>query len=189
MAFFIILSPFFVHAALLMVTSAAISLFAGAVVALALVAYDLWHGRAVKLLTAGTALTFTALGSYLTVIDSNWSDHCVRLAIDISVLAMILLSLAMRLPFTIQYAREQVEPDVVHEPGFIRINYVLTWVWVGAIVLMLIADILMLTLPSAPLWVGLGLTFAARNAAVYFTKWYPEHRIARLEARERAGQA
>lgn len=189
MAFFIILSPFFVHAGLLMVTSAAISLFAGAVMALVLVAYDLWYGRAVKLLAAGTALTFTALGSYLTVVDSHWSDHSVRLAIDISVLAMILLSLALRLPFTMQYAREQVEPDVVHEPGFIRINYVLTWVWVGAIVLMLIADILMLTVPTAPLWVGLVVTFAARNAAVYFTKWYPEHRLAQLEARERTGQA
>lgn len=189
MAFFIILSPFLVHAGLLLVTSAAISLFAGAAVALALVAYDLWYGRAVKLLAAGTALTFIALGSYLALIESQWSDHSVRLAINISVLAIILLSLAIRLPFTIQYAREQVEPDVAREPGFIRLNYVLTWAWVGAIVLMLIADILMLTMPSAPLWVGLGLTFAARNAAVYFTKWYPEHRLAQLEAKEREGRA
>ena len=188
MAFFIILSPYLAHAGLMMVASAATSLFAGAAVALALVAYDLWRGRTVKLLAAGTALTFIVLGSYLALIDSPWSDHSVHLAINISVLAIILLSLTIRQPFTIQYAREQVEPEIAREPTFIRINYVLTWVWVAALVLMLIADILMLTIPSAPLWVGLGLTFAARNAAVYFTKWYPEHRIAQIEAEQRAGR-
>lgn len=188
MAFFIILSPYLAHAGLMMVTSAAISLFAGGAVALALVAYDLWYGRTVKLLAAGTALTFIALGSHLALIESPWSDHSVHLAINISVLAIILLSLTIRQPFTIQYAREQVEPDIARKPNFIRINYVLTWVWVAALVLMLIADILMLTIPSAPLWVGLGLTFAARNAAVYFTKWYPEYRIAQIETEQRTGR-
>lgn len=189
MALFIILSPYLAHTGLMMIASEATSLFAGAAVALALVAYDLWHGRAVKLLAAGTALTFTALGSYLTLIDSPWSNHSINLAINASVLAIIVLSLAIRLPFTIQYAREQVEPDVAQEPVFIRINYVLTWVWVGAVGLMLVANILMLTFPSAPVWVGLGLTFAARNAAVYFTRWYPEHRVAQLGAKQRPGAA
>lgn len=184
MAFFIILSPFFVYAALVSVTSAAISLFAGAAVALALIAHDLWRGRSVKLLAAGIALTFSALGGYLTMIEGEWSAFSIRLAIDLCVLAIVLVSLAIRLPFTVQYAREQVAPEVALEPGFMRVNYILTWAWVGAIVLMLIADILMLTIPSAPFWVGLGITFAVRNAAVYFTKWYPDHWVAKFEAKQ-----
>jgi hypothetical protein len=34
-------------------------------------------------------------------------------------------------------------------------------------------------LPSLPFWVGLGIGIAARNSAVYFTKWYPAYRRAK----------
>jgi hypothetical protein len=48
---------------------------------------------------------------------------------------------------------------------------------------MLVADILMIFAPSLPLWVGVGIAFAARNAAIYFTKWYPQYRRTRIAAR------
>jgi hypothetical protein len=41
---------------------------------------------------------------------------------------------------------------------------------------MLVADIVAIYLPSFPLWAGAGIAFAARNGAIYFTKWYPKHR-------------
>ena len=40
---------------------------------------------------------------------------------------------------------------------------------------MLLADALIIYLPSLPVWVGAGMAFAARNGAVYFTKWYPQY--------------
>ncbi|ETR75801.1 hypothetical protein X566_24375 [Afipia sp. P52-10] len=179
MAFFIIFSPFIICAGLLMVAGAATSLFAGAAAAIALVAYDFWLGRTIKLLAAGTAMTFSALGCYLMAIDGEWSHISVRVAINISVLAIALFSVAIKEPFTIQYAREQVEPAVTRDPGFIRVNYILTWTWIGAIVLMLMSNLLMLTIPAAPLWIGLAATFALRNAAVTFTKLYTEYWIAK----------
>ena len=33
----------------------------------------------------------------------------------------------------------------------------------------------MLYVPGLPFWSGLAIAFAARNSAVYFTKWYPEY--------------
>jgi hypothetical protein len=33
--------------------------------------------------------------------------------------------------------------------------------------------------PSLPLWSGLVIAFAARNSAVYFTKWYPKRQRAK----------
>jgi hypothetical protein len=33
--------------------------------------------------------------------------------------------------------------------------------------------------PSLPLWVGIAIAFAARNSAVYFTRWYPQYRRAK----------
>ena len=95
---------------------------------------------------------------------------------------MALVSLAIRFPFTLQYAREVVDAETAMLPGFIRANYVITWAWTGCMVLMMIGNILMIYLPGLPLWSGLLIAFAARNSAVYFTKWYPEYRRAKYGA-------
>jgi len=86
-----------------------------------------------------------------------------------------LASIAIRFPFTLQYAREAVDAETLKLPGFMRANYIITWAWTGAFVLMLIANLLMIYLPSLPFWVGLGIGVAARNSAVYFTQMYPSY--------------
>ena len=49
--------------------------------------------------------------------------------------------------------------------------------------LMLLANAAILYVPGLPIWLGLAVAFAARNSAVYFTRWYPAR--VRLEARRR----
>ena len=61
-------------------------------------------------------------------------------------------------------------------PGFLTANYIITAAWTGAFLLMMIANVLMIYVPGLPLWSGLVIAFAARNSALYFTKWYPEYR-------------
>ena len=39
--------------------------------------------------------------------------------------------------------------------------------------------IVVIYVPSLPLWVGIAIAFAARNSAVYFTRWYPQYRRAK----------
>ena len=97
-------------------------------------------------------------------------------------LAIALMSLAIRRPFTLQYALEVVDAETAKLPGFMRANYIITWAWTGAFVLMMAANVLMIYVPGLPLWSGLAIVFAARNSAVYFTKWYPEHRRAKYAA-------
>jgi hypothetical protein len=65
-------------------------------------------------------------------------------------------------------------------PDFRRANYVITWVWSAAFVLMVMANVLMLYLPGLPLWCGIVIAFAARNSALYFTKWYPDYQRAKF---------
>jgi hypothetical protein len=175
MMLFLIIAPFATFATLMLLLPAQFSLAAGAVVALGAIVWDLAHGRSVKLLSLGALTLFSAIGGYLTLVDANWSSTAVRLAVDGGVLAMALGSLAVRFPFTLQYAREVVEPEVMKLPSFMRVNYILTWVWTSAFVLMLVADVVAIYLPSFPLWAGAGIAFAARNGAIYFTKWYPKH--------------
>jgi len=97
-------------------------------------------------------------------------------------LAISLASLVSRKPFTLQYAREMVDAETAQLPGFLRANYIITWAWTGAFVLMMIANVLTIYVPGWPLWSGIVIAFAARNSAVYFTKWYPLHRRAKYAA-------
>jgi hypothetical protein len=174
MSFFLILLPFFAFASLTWVTSVTTSLFASTAVALALIVRERINGESAKVFNIAAVVIFGGLGVYMLLTRSELSISSVRMALDAAILIVVLTSIALRFPFTLQYAREQVAPDVASKPEFIRVNYILTWAWAGAFVLMLVADIVSIWWPSAPLWTCIAVTFAARNAAVQFTKWYAQ---------------
>jgi hypothetical protein len=180
MTIFLILAPFGAFTTLMLVASAAVSLFAAAAICLMVIACDILRGRSIKMLGAGSAILFAALGLYLTLVDSGLSSSAVKLTVDAGVLAISLASLAVRQPFTLQYAREVVDAETARLPGFLSANYVITWAWTAAFLLMLMANVLLIYVPGLPLWSGLMIAFAARNTAVYFTKWYPKHRREQL---------
>lgn len=162
-------SPFIVFAVLMRTTSAPVALFAAAAVAIVLTARDLMQGRTIKILEMGTVLLFAALGIYVTMTRGEWSIVGVRLAVDVGLLAIVLVSMAVRRPFTLQYAREQVPADVAQMPGFIRTNTIITAVWAAAFAVMVLADVIMLYATDVPLSVGIVVTIAALYGAVRFT--------------------
>lgn len=182
MATFLILAPFGAFALLMLVTSAATSLFVAAALSLGIVVWDAARGGSVKMLGAGCVLLFAGIGCYVALIDGHCSQTALRIAVDLGVLAIALLSLVIRSPFTLQYAREQVDSAITQLPGFLAANYVITWAWTFAFVLILLADTLAMFMPGLPLWIGFATAFAARNAALYFTRWYPQYRRAKIAA-------
>jgi len=182
MMIFLILAPYGAFAGLMLLTSAAVSLFAAAAICLMVVARDVFRGRAIKVLGAGSAVLFLALGGYLTLVDSSLSGSAVKLTVDSGMLAISLVSLAIRRPFTLQYAREMVDAETAELPDFLKANYIITGAWTLAFVLMVMANVLLIYLPGLPLWCGIAIAFAARNSALYFTKWYPQYQRTKLAA-------
>jgi len=182
MTIFLILAPYGAFAALMLVSSATVSLFAGAAMCLVAIAFDVLGGRSIKVLGAGSAILFAVLGSYLALTGAVWSSSAVKLTVDSGVLAVTLASLAVRKPFTLQYAREMADAQTAQLPDFLTANYVITWAWALALVLMMTANALLIYVPGLPLWSGIAIAIAARNTAVYFTRWYPQHRKAKLAA-------
>jgi hypothetical protein len=182
MTIFLILAPYGAFAALMLFTSAAVSLFASAAICLMVIAWDVFNRRSIKMLGAGSAILFAALGCYVTLFDSGLTTTGVKLAVDSGVLAISLLTIAIRRPFTLQYAREVVDAETARLPGFKKANYVITWAWTAAFVLMVLANVMLIYLPGLPLWPGIVVAFAARNTAIYFTKWYPEYHRAKFAA-------
>ena len=69
------------------------------------------RGRSIKMLGAGSAIVFAAIGGYLTFIDPSLSDSAVKFAVDSGIFLISLVSLAIRRPFTLQYAREMVDAE------------------------------------------------------------------------------
>ena len=126
MMIFLILAPYGAFAALMLLTSATVSLFASAAICLVVVGYDVLRGRSIKMLGAGSAIVFAALGCYIELVDTSLGGSTVKLAVDTGVLAIALASLAIRQPFTLQYAREAVDAETLALPGFVKANYVIT---------------------------------------------------------------
>jgi len=182
MTIFLILAPYGAYALLMMVTSATVSLFSAAAVCLAVIALDIARGRSIKILGVGSVIVFTAVGGTVALIDPGMSVSAVKFAVDAGIFAVSLASIVLRYPFTLQYAREAVDAETAKLPGFLHANYRITWAWTGAALLMMISNIALLYVPGLPLWSGLLITFAARNSAVYFTKWYPQYRMTKYAA-------
>jgi hypothetical protein len=174
MLFFIILSPYMAFTAMAYLASLTDSLMAAALVSLAINLIDHVRGRSPKAVGLVTTAMLSALASYFVLDETEWSRVEIGLFFDFGIFAVALISIALRRPFTLQYARENIDAATQADPGFLQVNYVLTSVWAGAMALMMAVDVLSIYLPSLPLWAGLVLTFVLRSSAVQFTKWYPQ---------------
>lgn len=186
MTIFLILAPYGAYTFLMLVTSAAISVFAASAICIATVAIDMVRGRSVKTLAAGSAILFAGIGLYLALLDPALGTLGVKLSVDIGIFVISLGSMLVRRPFTLQYALESVPAETAAMPGFLHANYVITGAWTVAALLMAAANLVLLYVPGLPLWLSLAVALAARNSAIYFTKWYPEYRQIKYGAPARA---
>ena len=180
MTIFLILAPYGAFASLMLVASATKSLIVAVFVSLGTIALDVVRGRSLKILPIGTAILFAGVAVYLHLIDPALSDKAVKLAIDVGVFTISFGSMLVRYPFTMQYALEALPAEMAAMPGFMRANYIITGVWTASTLLMMLTNAAILYIPSLPIWIGLAVAFAARNSAVYFTKWYSADRRAKF---------
>lgn len=174
MAILLGFAPFLVFAVLSRFVGASMSLWAAAAVSATLVMREKLGGRSMKILEAGTFVLFALLGLYTTLIRGAWDIPTVRSVVDGGLLFIILLSLLVRRPFTLQYAREQVPPAVQSSPTFLGTNYIITAVWALAMAVIVVADLAMHFVTGLPLQVEVAAILLALGGAFWFTKWYPK---------------
>jgi hypothetical protein len=152
-----------------------IGLIAAALVAAALIIRDLvTPGRHLKLLAIGTFALFAGLAAYALLWHVRWSLYGVRLWVDAGLLIVVLLTMAIGRPFTLQYAREQVDPSLWTSPLFVRTNYVITGAWAVAFFILALADWVLLKGFGIPKFFGIAVIVGVLYAAFKFTSWYPE---------------
>jgi uncharacterized membrane protein len=151
--------------------------------AMVILALGWLRGSAPKLLEYADVTFFAALAVVVAVASPTthhwlelWSGEIANLAL----MAIVLGSLAIRRPFTLQYAREQEPPDLWHDPHFIRANYVITWVWAAAFIVEALSGLYgdAVLHDADNLWTGWIIQTLPLIVAAQFTIWYPRRRKA-----------
>ncbi len=130
--------------------------------------------HAPKILEIGTALLFAGLAIYAIEEGQSWSVIGIRLRVDASLLLIVLISLMVGRPFTLQYARESVPSSLWQSPQLIHANYVITGAWSLAFAVMVIAELALLYVTNLPRQVGVITIVLALVGAFKFTSWYPQ---------------
>ena len=96
-------------------------------------------------------------------------------------------SVILRMPFTLQYAREDVPEEYWHEPEFLRVNYLITWVWVVGVRdrgrVRARTATRCCTTPNN-IWTGWIIQTLPLIIAAQFTIWYPNRLDAIREGAE-----
>jgi hypothetical protein len=137
------------------------------------------------------AIAFFAVLLVLGVVGDRsvhaWLERWAGEISNVMIALVALGSVAVRRPFTSQYAREQTDPEYWDTPVFVHINYVLTWVWIGAFFVTAVVG----WYGDGPLhqpdnvWTNWIVSIALLIFAIRFTEWYPD--VARAHALQAAG--
>ena len=127
-------------------------------------------GKTVKVLEVGTVLLFGGLAAFTFATGTAWSIFGVRLCIDAGLFLIVLVSIVIGRPFTLQYAREKTPREIWSRPEFLQTNRTITAVWAAAFALMVAADFVLLYMPQLPPVVGIGTTVVAIAGALHFTR-------------------
>lgn len=173
-------APFIAFAVVHRFAGAFAGLLAGALVSAALILRDLLQlHRQPRLLEVGTCVLFSCLTVYALLADPTWSIFDVRLCVDGGLLLIVLVTLAIGRPFTLQYAREQVPESLWNSPVFFRTNQVITSAWAIAFAVLVAADGAPRFAPFVSPRISLWVTIIALVGAIKFTSWYPAHVRAR----------
>jgi uncharacterized membrane protein len=130
------------------------------------------RGESVKVLEVGSLALFGILLLYTLVAAPEWTVATVRLAVDGGLLVIVLVSLAIGMPFTLQYARESVPQELWTAPLFITTNQRITGAWAAAFAVMTAADAAAHYVEAIPVWIEVAASIAAFVGAVWFTRWY-----------------
>lgn len=173
MAILLAFAPFIVFAVVERLFGSGPGLIAAAIVSLALVLRERLAYRSPKILEIGSAILFAGLALYVLLKGASLSIMGTRLLVDAGLFLLVLGSLAIGVPFTLQYAREQVPEEIWQSPLFKRTNVIITAAWALALGLITVVEAVLVFVPGAPTKLGIALIIAALVAAVKFTGWYP----------------
>ena len=160
------------------------AVLAGLGLAVAINLITLARRQPLMVLDAGTALVFAVFVIMALTLPEDFLERWLQPLGNAGLFAIVLVSIIIGKPFTLQYARKSTPPEQWDEPGFVYICQLLAWVWAGTLAFMTIVSLIPPivdgdatvrdaddTLSVICYWV---LPFIALGLAMIFTSKYPD---------------
>ncbi|TCR60638.1 hypothetical protein [Bosea sp. BK604] len=148
------------------------ALILGALASAAVVLHGRLRGKAPKILELGSLLLFLGLAAVESFAKVDLSLVAAKFWVDLGLLLIVVLSIAIGRPFTIQYAKESVAPAFWDSPEFIRKNVVISAAWACAFLAMVLAELAMMLWPALPHRLPILVIVVALVGAFKFTEYY-----------------
>jgi hypothetical protein len=152
-------------------------------IAVVIVSLNWIRGSSPKLLEFSDVAYFSLLVvvvAFASPATHRWLELWGGEVANVAVFAIAFGSILVRNPFTLAYAREDTPKEYWHTPEFLRVNYLITWVWVVAFAIEAASgwygDAVLKN--SNDIWTGWIIQTLPLIIAAQFTIWYPS----RLEA-------
>lgn len=127
------------------------------------------------ILTCGTLLFFTVMLVMVVILQNHWMMQNKWILSNATLAAISWFSLIIKKPFTLQYAREQVDERFWQSPLFIRINNIITLVWAVVFTICVLINIDRTYLVNMPMWLYQTLTNGLPLLAILFTAKFPNY--------------
>ncbi len=153
-------------------SSVATALGAAVIVTVITGIFDLRKGM---ILSWATLVLFAVLFVAVGILGMTWILPGMGMLIYAALALVTFGSILAKTPFTLQYAREMVAPELWENPGFIRVNTLMTGVRGGIFVINLILCYLTFAFPLTLGWITSPLTYLVLAAGIIFTIAYPRH--------------
>ncbi len=125
------------------------------------------------------------LYAIVTVVFLNdmWAVRYMGVLANGALAAGVWAGIAMKRPFTLEYAREHTDPSLWENPVFLNTNYILTAMW--AVVFTINATLAWQrsSRPAMPSWAYETISYTFLVSAMFISTWYPQYVKKRREAR------
>lgn len=146
-------------------------------IALAVICSVVFEYKALKkrfVLSWGTLVFFILIFIAVVLFKNYWIAKYIWLLSNGALAIIVWLSILLRKPFTIQYAKEQVPQDKWQHPLFYKINYLISGVWGITFLIYEGLNIIRVYQPSLNGWVYEIATYLPSVFAVWITTWFPD---------------
>lgn len=146
------------------------------------------RGSSPKMLEYSDVVYFAGLAvvaAFASTATRTWLELCGGEVANLALVAIVLGSILVRRPFTLAYAEENVPEEFWDTPEFLRVNYLISWVWAVAFIIEAASgwygDAVLEN--SSNIWTGWIIQTFPMIVAAQFTIWYPNRLQAAREWR------
>ncbi len=129
----------------------------------------------VKVLNLGSTIYFFLLALVAIFVHEGFLETYGYMTGNLALTLIVLISILIKKPFTLQYAKERVPEELWDKPGFYHTNLMISWVWFAAFVCMTISSALLGIFEEKETLLNWIIPNIFMVSAIKFTDWYPKH--------------